>query len=89
MKPLNKINNEITKLETQLEQLQERLRQLKAQRTQLENAEMIAAIRNANFRAEDMLAVIQAIKNGDTDLTALLAQRSNANHNESEEREYV
>ena len=36
-----------------------------------------------------MLAVIQAIKNGDTDLTALLAQRSNANHNESEEREYV
>ena len=89
MKPLNKINNLITKLETQMSQLQERLRQLKAQRTQLENAEMIAAIRNANFRAEDMLAVIQAIKNGDTDLTALLTQRSNANHNESEEREYV
>lgn len=89
MKPLNKINNEITKLETQMSQLQERLRQLKAQRTQLENAEMIAAIRNANFRAEDMLAVIQAIKNGDTDLTALLAQRGNVNHNESEEREYV
>lgn len=89
MKPLNKINNEITKLETQMAQIQERLRQLKAQRTQLENAEMIAAIRNANFRAEDMLAVIQAIKKGDTDLTALLAQRSNTNHNESEEREYV
>ena len=89
MKPLNKINNEITKLETQMAQIQERLRQLKAQRTQLENAEMIAAIRNANFRAEDMLAVIQAIKKGDTDLTALLAQRNNTNHNESEEREYV
>lgn len=88
MKPLNKINNKISKLENQLEQLQDRLRQLKSQRTQLENAEMIAAIRNANFRAEDMLAVIQAIKNGNTDLTALLAHGSSANNNESKEREY-
>lgn len=90
MKPLKKVNNEITKIESQIELLQTRLRDLKAQRTQLENAEMIAAIRNANFNAEDMLAVIQAIKNGDTDMATLLAANTNTtttNSNESEEYE--
>ena len=90
MKPLKKVNNEITKIETQIELLQTRLRDLKAQRTQLENAEMIAAIRNANFNAEDMLAVIQAIKNGDTDMATLLAANTNTttiNSDESEEYE--
>lgn len=90
MKPLKKVNNEITKIESQIELLQTRLRDLKAQRTQLENAEMIAAIRNANFNAEDMLAVIQAIKNGDTDMATLLAANTNTtttNSDESEEYE--
>lgn len=89
MKPLKKINNEIARIEAQLEVLQPRLRDLKAQRTQLENAEMIAAIRNANFNADDMLAVIEAVKNGGTDLATLLAlsnERTRKN-NESEEDE--
>ena len=89
MKPLKKINNEIARIEAQLEVLQPRLRDLKAQRTQLENAEMIAAIRNANFSADDMLAVIEAVKNGGTDLATLLAlsnERTRKN-NESEEDE--
>lgn len=89
MKPLKKINNEIARIEAQLEVLQPRLRDLKAQRTQLENAEMIAAIRNANFSADDMLAVIEAVKNGDTDLATLLALSSEhtSKTNESEENE--
>ena len=89
MKPLKKINNEIARIEAQLEVLQPRLRDLKAQRTQLENAEMIAAIRNANFNADDMLAVIEAVKNGGTDLATLLvlsSERTRKN-NESEEDE--
>lgn len=87
MKPLKKINNEIARIEAQLEVLQPRLRDLKAQRTQLENAEMIAAIRNANFNADDMLAVIEAVKNGGTDLATLLALSSERTpkNNESEE----
>lgn len=89
MKPLKKINNEIARIEAQLEVLQPRLRDLKAQRTQLENAEMIAAIRNANFNADDMLAVIEAVKNGGTDLATLLALSSERapQNNESEENE--
>lgn len=89
MKPLKKINNEIARIEAQLEVLQPRLRDLKAQRTQLENAEMIAAIRNANFNADDMLAVIEAVKNGGTDLATLLALSSECapKNNESEENE--
>lgn len=89
MKPLKKINNEIARIEAQLEVLQPRLRDLKAQRTQLENAEMIAAIRNANFSADDMLAVIEAVKNGGTDLATLLALSSEhtSKTNESEENE--
>lgn len=87
LKPLKKVNNEITKIESQLELLQTRLKDLKSQRTQLENAEMIAAIRNANFNAEDMLAVIQAIKNGGTDLATLLAMSSDATEIQNEESE--
>ena len=88
MKPLKKVNNEIEKIETQIVLLQTRLKELKEQRTQLENAEMIAAIRNANFNAEDMLAVIQAVKNSGTDLATLLAMSTgNTLNTESEEIE--
>lgn len=88
MKVLKKVNNEIEKIEAQLALLQARLQELKEQRTQLENAEMIAAIRNANFNAEDMLAVIQAVKNGGTDLATLLAMSTGTTSNtESEEYE--
>lgn len=88
MKALKKVNNEIEKIEAQLALLQARLQELKEQRTQLENAEMIAAIRNANFNAEDMLAVIQAVKNGGTDLATLLAMSTGTTSNtESEEYE--
>lgn len=89
LKPLKKVNNEIQKIESQIELLQTRLTHLKEQRTQLENAEMIAAIRNANFNADDMLAVIQAVKNGGTDLATLLAMSTTAptQTDESEENE--
>lgn len=87
LKPLKKVNNEIAKIEAQIELLQTRLRDLKAQRTQLENAEMIAAIRNANFNAEDMLAVIQAIKDGGTDLATLLAMSTGIAETQNEESE--
>lgn len=88
MKALKKVNNEIEKIEAQLALLQARLQELKEQRTQLENAEMIAAIRNANFNAGDMLAVIQAVKNGGTDLATLLAMSTGTTSNtESEEYE--
>ena len=53
MKPLNKINNEITKLETQMAQLQERLRHLKAQRS------------NANHNeSEELSLLILLLYNG-------------------------
>ena len=58
MKALKKVNNEIEKVESQIQLLQARLQELKNQRTQLENAEMIAAIRDAKFDANEMLAVI-------------------------------
>ena len=49
-----------------------KLDELYKQRTQLENAEMIDAIRSAKFDANEMLTVIHALKKGGTDLSALL-----------------
>ena len=72
MKALKKVNNEIEKIESQIQLLQTRLQELKAQRTQLENAEMIAAIRDAKFDANDMLAVIAAMKKGGKGLSEFL-----------------
>lgn len=77
MKPLLKVNNEITRLENQQAQITERLDSLYKQRTQLENTEMIQAIRDAEFDAADVVAVIQAIKKGGGNLTELLALATN------------
>lgn len=72
MKPLKKVNNEIQKIDEQMELLSERRKELEAQRTQLENAEMISAIRNAKFNADEMLEVIAALKKGGKGLSHLL-----------------
>lgn len=77
MKPLLKVKNEITRLENQQAQIAERLDSLYKQRTQLENTEMIQAIRDAEFDAADVVAVIQAIKKGGGNLTELLALATN------------
>ncbi|MDO5392142.1 MAG: DUF4315 family protein [Eubacteriales bacterium] len=85
MKGLKKVMLDIERTNGQLAQLQERLRDLEAQRTQLENAEMIAAIRNANFDASEMLAVIQSLKKNGTGLSDLLALTTVSKNEESEE----
>lgn len=72
MKPLRKVTLDIEKTKGQIAQLQDQLREMEAKRTQLENAEMIAAIRNANFDANEMLAVIQALKKNGTGLSDIL-----------------
>lgn len=77
MKPLLKVKNEITRLENQQAQIAERLDSLYKQRTQLENTEMIQAVRDAEFDAADVVAVIQAIKKGGGNLTELLALATN------------
>ena len=77
MKPLLKVKNEITRLENQQAQIAERLDSLYKKRTQLENTEMIQAIRDAEFDAADVVAVIQAIKKGGGKLTELLALATN------------
>ena len=77
MKPLLKVKNEITRLENQQAQIAERLDSLYKQRTQLENTEMIQTIRDAEFDAADVVAVIQAIKKGGGNLTELLALATN------------
>lgn len=86
MKPLKKVNLEIERTNTQIAQLQEHLLELESKRTQLENAEIIAAIRNARFDANEMLDVIQAIKKSGTNLSDLLEITSTEpTKNESEE----
>ena len=72
MRALKRVNNEIRKQEANLALVQEKLNELYKQRTQLENAEMIDAIRSAKFDATEMLTVIHALKKGGTDLSALL-----------------
>lgn len=72
MRALKRVNNEIRKQEANLALVQEKLDELYKQRTQLENAEMIDAIRSAKFDATEMLTVIHALKKGGTDLSALL-----------------
>lgn len=72
MRALKRVNNEIKKQEANLALVQEKLDKLYQQRTQLENAEMIDAIRDAKFDAGEMLTVIHALKKGGTDLSELL-----------------
>lgn len=72
LRALKRVNNEIRKQEANLALVQEKLDELYKQRTQLENAEMIDAIRSAKFDATEMLTVIHALKKGGTDLSALL-----------------
>lgn len=84
MKALKKVKSEIERLETQDAAIRERLEILYKERTQLENTEMIQAIREAEFDASDMIAVIQAIKKGGRNLTELLSLATN-NPNPTEE----
>ena len=64
MKPLKKVRGEIKRKEIQLAALQAELKDLRAQEQQLENTEMITAIRNAKFEADDILRLISALKKG-------------------------
>ena len=64
MRQLKKVRGEISRKEAQLAALQEELKDLRAQEQQLENAEMISAIRNAKFDADDMLLLIRTLKKG-------------------------
>ena len=72
MRALKRVNNEIRKQEANLALVQGKLDELYKQRTQLENAEMIDAIRDAKFDASEMLTVIHALKKGGTGLSELL-----------------
>ena len=78
MKPLKKVRNEIQRKEEILATVQSELEVLREQERQLENSEMIAAIRNAKFSADDMLALVQAVKKVGTDLSALIPLAINA-----------
>ena len=78
MKPLKKVRNEIQRKEEILATVQSELEVLREQERQLENSEMIAAIRNAKFSADDMLALVQAVKKGGTDLSTLIPLAINA-----------
>lgn len=72
MKPLKKVRGEIRRKEIQLAALQAELKDLRAQEQQLENTEMITAIRNAKFEADDILQLISALKKGGSAPTDLL-----------------
>ena len=72
MRALKRVNHEIQKQEANLALIRGKLDELYKQRTQLENAEMIDAIRDAKFDANDMLTVIHALKKGGTGLSELL-----------------
>ncbi len=82
MRALKKVRNEIKKKEAQLAILQDDLEQLRAQEKQLEDTELITAIRGARLSADDMLAFIHALKNGDADLSTLLAAPGQADADE-------
>lgn len=72
MKPLKKVRGEIRRKEIQLAALQAELKDLRAQEQQLENTEMITAIRNAKFEADDILQLISALKKDGSAPTDLL-----------------
>lgn len=72
MKPLIKVRREIRRKEEILAAVQADLEVLRSEEQQLENSEMIAAIRNAKLSADDMLALVHALKKGSTELSTLL-----------------
>ena len=78
MRELKKVRNEIRRKESQLTALDEELKVLKEHEKQLEDMEMISAIRKARLNADDMLAMVKAIKSGETDLSALFPQERGA-----------
>lgn len=67
---INKITEEIIKVETQIAKLQERLPALKKKRAGMENAEIIRVVRTANVSPDKLAAFIASISGGNSNSSA-------------------
>lgn len=61
---LNRVIEEIEKIETRISEWQAQLRQLKQQRKQLEDQEIIKSIRSMQLSDADMLRMLYGIQDG-------------------------
>lgn len=61
---LNRVIEEIEKIETRISEWQAQLRQLKQQRKQLEDQEIIKTIRSMQLSDADMLRMLYGIQDG-------------------------
>ena len=59
---LQKISDEIEKLRTKVTGYQSRLRELERQKTELENADIIAMVRGVDIPAEDFAAFVSSYR---------------------------
>jgi chromosome segregation ATPase len=60
---LERINDEITKVKSKLSDYQTRLRELERQKTETENAEIVALVRGVEVAPDELRAFIEAYKN--------------------------
>ena len=59
---LQKIDAEISKLKTKISEYTVRLRELERQRTETENARIVALVRDVDISPDELMAFIQAYK---------------------------
>ena len=65
---LQKIDGEISKLKTKISEYTVRLRELERQRTETENAGIVALVRDVDISPDELMAFIQAYKRQPTAL---------------------
>ncbi len=63
---LERINDEIAKVKSKLSEYQGRLRELERQKTETENAEIVALVRGVEVAPDELRAFIEAYKNKQT-----------------------
>ena len=59
---IEKITSEIDKLRTKITSSQNRLRELERQKTELENADIVAAVRGVEIAPDELAAFVQMFK---------------------------
>jgi len=63
---IQKISDDITKLQRKISSSQARLRDLERQKLELENADIVAAVRNIDVPPDELQALIQRLQSQST-----------------------
>lgn len=72
---IDKISNEIDKTKGKISEFQARLRELEKQKNEIENTDIVAAVRSANIDHQELLAFIHAYRSQGAAAETMLGNR--------------